>query len=137
MNRFDLDNLKKSFAPFAGRPVSMSRNTHYVDNKPVATVYEPALPKDSVLQALEDLAQQSGLQCRLICPDQMQTMDFNPQRLNVHIEQMSNGTWCIDRIVTDDSRVIASRMTQVTAKDFQLDEKIAVRKPLKIRKPAV
>lgn len=131
------DDLKKAFGIFAGRRVAVSKVTNFANGKPLPETYAPAMPKDAVLQGLEDLSVQLGLEHRLVMPDSMLTMDFKPDRLNVHIVRDAKDDWYIGQIITDDHRVVASTLLTATAEDMKAQEKISVRKPLALKRPAV
>jgi hypothetical protein len=137
MTNLTHDDLKKAFGSFAGLPVAMSKNTQFKDGKPISETYEPALPKDSVMQALEDLTLKLGIECRVVLPDSFLGMDFNPDRLNVYIVRGVKNDWHIGQIITDDRRVVASTLLQTTAADLSLQEKMPIRKPLCLKRPAL
>ena len=131
------DDLKKAFGMFAGCTVAVSKVTNFANGKPLPETYAPAMPKDAVLQGLEDLTIQLGLEHRLVMPDSMLTMDFKPDRLNVHIVRDAKDGWHIGQIITDDRRVVASTLLNATADDMRAQEKISVHKPLTLKRPAV
>lgn len=131
------DDLKKAFGSFAGKRVAVSKVTHFANGKPLPESYEPAMPKDAVLQGLEDLALRLGVEHRLVMPDSMLTMDYKPDRLNVHIVRDAKNDWYIGQIITDDQRVAASTLLQTTAADMAAQTRIAVRKPLALKRPTV
>jgi|GEM_PF-6148166 len=135
MTNLTFDALRESFGPLAGRRVAMTKIVNYKDGKPLDEVHEPALPKEGVMQALEDLTTRLGIEYRLVLPHSMMTMEFKPDRLNVHIVRDAKNEWYIGQIVTDDRRVVASTLLQTTAADLATQEKISVRKPLAIKRP--
>lgn len=129
--------MKKAFGIFAGRRVAVSKVTNFANGKPLLETYEPAMPKDATLKSIEDLSFSLGIEHRLVMPDSMLTMDFKPDRLNVHIVRDAKDDWYIGQIITDDRRVVASTLLTATAEDMKAQEKISVRKPLALKRPAV
>lgn len=135
MTNLPFDTLRKSFGHFVGQRVAITKIVNYKNGKPETEVYEPALPKDGIMQSLEDLTTRLGIEYRLVLPHSSTTMDFKPDRLNIHIVRDARNEWYIGQIITDDNRVIASTLSQTTTADLTTQEKIYIRKPLTIKRP--
>ena len=67
-------DLKSIFGKFAGQAITLDTNNRIDYNDPV-------------IQEIKKTAEENGLLSRFFLPGDMGTMDMNPNRLNIQIEE--------------------------------------------------
>lgn len=106
--------------PFAGQQVQ-------IEDVRLADTNHP------VLQDLRKTAKECGMDVRIWHPGMIATMEFNANRLNIHIEKSSDGKWRIaEHMNMDASPAIMQTMAEVIARG--IDRAVNVRKPFQLKK---
>lgn len=86
-----------------------------------------------VLVDLRKTAKECRLDLRVWFPGMVATMEFNAERLNVHIEKGTDGKWRIsERMNFDASPNIIRTMDEIIARG--IDKSMQVRKPFQLKK---
>jgi hypothetical protein len=130
-------DISHIFSRFVGREVPMTETKTPV--RVGRKSYElkecrPASPNDPVLAELKAEADRFGLTLRVWWPGMVATMEVNPNRLNIHIEQGRDGKWRIaDNISIDASLKLRETFASIVARGIDTD--VPVMKPIRLRSP--
>lgn len=130
------DKMVKIFGRFAHKEVPMTETKHTRKIGGEEYEFSDVRPSDEnhpVLQDLRKTAKKCGVTLRVWWPGMIATMEFNRDRLNVHIEKGGDGKWRIsERMNLDASPDIIRTMDEVIAQG--LDSDLKVRKPFQLKK---
>lgn len=89
--------------------------------------------KHPVLVDLRKTAKECGVNLRVWWPGMIATMEFDQNRLNVHLEKGADGKWRIsEKMNLDASPAILRTMAEVIERG--IDKSLTVRKPFQLKK---
>lgn len=88
-------DLKTIFGKFAGLEVPLVKKTHKIEiGGKTREIIDYRLPEgNQVIEDIKQTAATNGLSTRIWTPGSFGTMDWNPNRINVYIEQADDGKW--------------------------------------------
>ncbi len=92
----------KPFEKYVGKVVTVEQSEHTMERngKKVYTSRFEVTENDPVIQEIKGLLGKEGLLLRIWVPGSIGTMDFRPNRLNVHVseEPADSGVFQINRV---------------------------------------